>query len=79
MWLIWINSYSRFIGLLLNFKWRVIDFQIGELLTFSSSSFLDLQNFAKEFMFNDLKELDEENIRNELKKAGGANYDAQAE
>lgn len=43
------------------------------------SSFLLLQNFAKEFMFNDQKELDEENIRNELKKAGGANYDAQAE
>lgn len=38
-----------------------------------------LQNFAKEFMFSDLKDLDEENIRNELKKAGGANYDAQAE
>ncbi|XP_075875376.1 coactosin-like protein [Nelusetta ayraudi] len=38
-----------------------------------------VQNFAKEFMFNDLKDLDEENLRNELKKAGGANYDAQAE
>lgn len=30
-------------------------------------------------MFSDLRELDEDNIRNELKKAGGANYDAQAE
>ncbi|KAM8751700.1 coactosin-like protein [Sparus aurata] len=38
-----------------------------------------VQNFAKEFMFSDLRELDEDNIRNELKKAGGANYDAQAE
>lgn len=38
-----------------------------------------VQNFAKEFMFSDLKDLDEENLRNELKKAGGANYDAQAE
>lgn len=38
-----------------------------------------LQNFAKEFMFSDLRELDEDNIRMELKKAGGANYDAQVE
>lgn len=38
-----------------------------------------LQNFAKEFSFSDLKELDEDNIRTELKKAGGANYDAQTE
>lgn len=38
-----------------------------------------VQNFAKEFMFSDLRELDEDYIRTELKKAGGANYDAQAE
>ncbi|KAG7333390.1 hypothetical protein KOW79_003525 [Hemibagrus wyckioides] len=37
------------------------------------------QNFAKEFMVSDLRELEEDYIRNELKKAGGANYDAQAE
>ncbi|XP_006006923.1 coactosin-like protein [Latimeria chalumnae] len=38
-----------------------------------------VQNFAKEFLVSDLKELDEEYIRQELKKAGGANYDAQQE
>ncbi|XP_056273663.1 coactosin-like protein [Pseudoliparis swirei] len=38
-----------------------------------------VQNFAKEFMFSDPRELDADNIRMELKKAGGANYDAQAE
>ncbi|XP_074534154.1 coactosin-like protein [Halichoeres trimaculatus] len=38
-----------------------------------------VQNFAKEFTFTDHKELDEDNIRDELKKAGGANYDAQTE
>ncbi|XP_041794931.1 coactosin-like protein [Chelmon rostratus] len=38
-----------------------------------------VQNFAKEFMLSDLRELDEDYIRMELKKAGGANYDAQAE
>ncbi|XP_035497556.2 coactosin-like protein [Scophthalmus maximus] len=38
-----------------------------------------VQNFAKEFMISDPKELDEDYIRTELKKAGGANYDAQAE
>ncbi|XP_061878349.1 coactosin-like protein [Entelurus aequoreus] len=38
-----------------------------------------VQNFAKEFMISDLKEVDEDYIRTELKKAGGANYDAQAE
>lgn len=37
------------------------------------------QNFAKEFMVSDPRELDEDNIRTELKKAGGANYDAQTE
>lgn len=38
-----------------------------------------VQNFAKEFMISDPRELDEDNIRTELKKAGGANYDAQTE
>ncbi|XP_041852819.1 coactosin-like protein [Melanotaenia boesemani] len=38
-----------------------------------------VQNFAKEFMISDPRELDEDYIRKELKKAGGANYDAQAE
>lgn len=38
-----------------------------------------VQSFAKEFMITDHKDLDEECIRNELKKAGGANYDAQTE
>ncbi|KAK3549158.1 hypothetical protein QTP70_033359 [Hemibagrus guttatus] len=37
------------------------------------------QNFAKEFTVGDIRELEEDYIRNELKKAGGANYDAQAE
>lgn len=40
---------------------------------------LFLQNFAKEFVISDRKELEEDFIKNELKKAGGANYDAQAE
>ena len=35
--------------------------------------------FAKEFLISDPKELEEEYLRTELKKAGGANYDAQAE
>ncbi|XP_030646581.1 coactosin-like protein [Chanos chanos] len=38
-----------------------------------------VQNFAKEFMISDPRELEEAYLRNELKKAGGANYDAQAE
>ncbi|XP_071403463.1 coactosin-like protein [Centroberyx affinis] len=38
-----------------------------------------VQNFAKEFMISDMRELEEDYIRTELKKAGGANYDAQAE
>ncbi|KAI2653448.1 Coactosin-like protein [Labeo rohita] len=38
-----------------------------------------VQNFAKEFMISDPRELEEEYLRTELKKAGGANYDAQAE
>ncbi|XP_072292007.1 coactosin-like protein [Eucyclogobius newberryi] len=38
-----------------------------------------VQNYAKEFLISDPKELEEDYIRDELKKAGGANYDAQAE
>ncbi|KAI1235579.1 hypothetical protein IHE44_0002460 [Lamprotornis superbus] len=38
-----------------------------------------VQNFAKEFVISDHKELDEDYIKNELKKAGGANYDAQTD
>ncbi|XP_029951954.1 coactosin-like protein [Salarias fasciatus] len=38
-----------------------------------------VQNFAKEFTISEPKELDEEYIRTEVIKAGGANYDAQAE
>nr|1UDM_A Chain A, Coactosin-like protein [Mus musculus] len=38
-----------------------------------------VQNFAKEFVISDRKELEEDFIRSELKKAGGANYDAQSE
>ncbi|KAM4733754.1 coactosin-like protein [Anableps anableps] len=38
-----------------------------------------VQNFAKEFMISDPRELEEEYLCSELKKAGGANYDAQAE
>lgn len=38
-----------------------------------------LQNFAKEFVISDHKELDADYIKSELKKAGGANYDAQTE
>ncbi|XP_008309627.1 coactosin-like protein [Cynoglossus semilaevis] len=37
-----------------------------------------VQNFAKEIVISDPKELDEDYIREELRKAGGANYDAQA-
>lgn len=49
-------------------------------ILFLSSLFLYLlQNFAKEFVISDHKELDEDYIKNELKKAGGANYDAQTE
>nr|XP_020844914.1 coactosin-like protein isoform X2 [Phascolarctos cinereus] len=38
-----------------------------------------VQNFAKEFVISDPKELEEDFIKSELKKAGGANYDAQTE
>lgn len=49
-------------------------------ILFLNSLFLYLlQNFAKEFVISDHKELDEDYIKNELKKAGGANYDAQTE
>ncbi|XP_042196443.1 coactosin-like protein [Callorhinchus milii] len=37
-----------------------------------------VQNFAKEFVICDQRELDEDYIKQELKKAGGANYDGQA-
>lgn len=40
---------------------------------------LFLQSYAKEFMVSDPRELEEDYIRQELKKAGGANYDAQTE
>lgn len=60
--------------------WCKIRLSSGSIaLLFSVCFVMFLQNFAKEFMFNDPRELDEDNIRNELKKAGGANYDAQAE
>ncbi|XP_029009974.1 coactosin-like protein [Betta splendens] len=38
-----------------------------------------IQIYAKEFLVSDLRELEEDYIRQELKKAGGANYDAQNE
>ncbi|KAJ8252197.1 hypothetical protein COCON_G00215090 [Conger conger] len=38
-----------------------------------------VQNFAKEFTISDARDLEEDYIREELKKAGGANYDAQTE
>ncbi|KAK2814680.1 hypothetical protein Q5P01_000757 [Channa striata] len=38
-----------------------------------------VQSFAKEIMVSDPRELEEDYICQELKKAGGANYDAQAE
>ncbi|XP_069822434.1 coactosin-like protein [Dendropsophus ebraccatus] len=38
-----------------------------------------IQNFAKELVITDHKDLAEDYIRAELKKAGGANYDAQTE
>ncbi|KFO31823.1 Coactosin-like protein [Fukomys damarensis] len=38
-----------------------------------------VQNFAKEFVTSDRRELEEDFIKSELKKAGGANYDAQTE
>ncbi|XP_043937404.1 coactosin-like protein [Protopterus annectens] len=36
-----------------------------------------VQTFAKEFLINDPRDLEEDFLRAELKKAGGANYDAQ--
>ncbi|XP_018428893.1 PREDICTED: coactosin-like protein [Nanorana parkeri] len=38
-----------------------------------------VQNFAKELVITDRKDLAEDYIKSELKKAGGANYDAQTE
>lgn len=56
---------------------------VVQLLLWSLPSFpafiLSQQNFAKEFMISDPRELEEDYIREELKKAGGANYDAQTE
>lgn len=49
------------------------------LFLLNSSSVCLPQNFAKEFMISDPRELEEDYIRTELKKAGGANYDAQGE
>lgn len=56
-----------------------IPFTFWSTLIFTSACILSLQNFAKEFMISDPREVDEDYIRMELKKAGGANYDAQAE
>ena len=55
-----------------------LSFFFFSLFLFLSLS-VSLQNFAKEFMISDRRELEMDYIRNELKKAGGANYDAQAE
>lgn len=38
-----------------------------------------VQSFAKEFLASEMSDLNEDHIREELKKAGGANYDGQAE
>ena len=38
-----------------------------------------VQIFAKESVISDRKELEEDFIRSELKKTGGANYEAQTE
>lgn len=58
--------------------WATLDLPPSSLTETLSSS-LSLQNFAKEFVISDRKELEEDFIRSELKKAGGANYDAQTE
>lgn len=58
--------------------WATLDLPASSLTETLSSS-LSLQNFAKEFVISDRKELEEDFIRSELKKAGGANYDAQTE
>ena len=39
---------------------------------------LFFQNFAWEGTFSDLRELDLKSIESEVRRAGGANYDAQA-
>lgn len=59
--------------------WYEVHSSFGSAVFSMCACVLCLQNFAKEFMFSDLRELDEDNIRMELKKAGGANYDAQVE
>lgn len=60
--------------------WRVyFSFYVNIMHSSWHSSLFSMQNFAKEFMVSDIRELEEDYIRNELKKAGGANYDAQAE
>ncbi|KAG9352647.1 hypothetical protein JZ751_021061 [Albula glossodonta] len=46
---------------------------------FTLITWIGENNFAKEFMVSDIRELEEDYIREELKKAGGANYDAQTE
>lgn len=68
------SSYSHggWITLLYSATWTSIPF-------FNRLFLYLLQNFAKEFVISDHKELDEDYIKNELKKAGGANYDAQTE
>ncbi|XP_034508358.1 coactosin-like protein isoform X2 [Ambystoma mexicanum] len=38
-----------------------------------------VQTYSKELVITDHKDLDEDYIKGELKKAGGANYDAQTE
>lgn len=52
---------------------------VSSFLTGTLCFILFLQNFAKEFVISDRKELEEDFIKSELKKAGGANYDAQTE
>lgn len=61
--------------------WRVYNFRLYVDVIHRSlhDTLFSMQNFAKEFMVSDIRELEEDYIRNELKKAGGANYDAQAE
>lgn len=59
--------------------WATLDLPPTSSLTETLRSSLSLQNFAKEFVISDRKELEEDFIRSELKKAGGANYDAQSE
>ncbi|XP_068613295.1 coactosin-like protein [Brachionichthys hirsutus] len=57
----------------------IVGMQLAKITTDRALVKEIVQNFAKEFSFNDQKELDEDSIRLELKKSGGSNYDAQAE